>query len=152
MITVTQPTEVFTGASPVQATRDAAATQPVEASSTRLESAANMTATRPVEAPGTGRSATQLVETPGVRMDTQPVEAPGARTNVCTQLTSTGSGDIGVVDRSLSSTRTVAAATGVSDTEDELHSEPESPAAVSDREVLSDRDPVRDDKHDQGHS
>ena len=35
--------------------------------------------------------------------------------------------------------------TGVSDTEDELNSESESPAAVSDQEVVSDRDPAKDD-------
>ena len=49
MMLVTQPAEVFTGASPVQATGDVATTQPVEAPGTRLESATNMTATRPVE-------------------------------------------------------------------------------------------------------
>ena len=45
---VTQPAEVFTGASHVQATRDIAtsmtATQPVEAPDTKRESAASMTA------------------------------------------------------------------------------------------------------------
>ena len=59
-----------------------------------------MTATRSVEAPGTGMSATQPAEAPGVRMATQPVEAPGARTDVCTQPTGTGSGDVGFVNRS----------------------------------------------------
>ena len=45
----------------------------------------------------------------------------------------TGSRDVGAVDRSLTSKRTVAATTGVSDTEDELDSELESPAVVSDQ-------------------
>ena len=129
-MSVTQPAEVFTSASPVQGTRDVAATQPVEAPSTRLESAANMNATWPVEAPGTGRSATQPVEAPGVRTATQTVEACSARTDVCTLPTGN---DVGVVDWSLISTRTEAAPTGVSDTEDEMDSEPESPAAVSGR-------------------
>ena len=87
-----------------------------------------------------------------MRMATQPVDVPGARTDVSTQPTSTGSGDVGVVDRSLTSTRTVTATTAMSDTEDELDSEPESPPAVSDREMLSDSDPARDDKLDQEHS
>ena len=39
-----------------------------------------------------------------------------------------------------------------SDTEDDMASEPESPAAESDREVLSDRDPVKEAKLDQEHS
>ena len=50
---------------------------------------------------------------------------------------------------SLTSKRTVAATTGVSYLEDELDSESESPAIVCDREVLSDRDPAKDDKLDQ---
>ena len=133
----------------VQATGDVAATQPVEASGTRVESAVNTTATWPVEAPGTEKLATQPVEAPGARTATQPVEVPGARTDVFAQPTSTSSGDAGTVDWSLTSKRTVVATTGVSDTEDELDSEPESPAAVSDREVLSDRDPPKDDKLDQ---
>ena len=58
------------------------ATQPVEAPSTKGESAARMTATRPVEAPGTMRVETQPVEVPGAWMATQPVEAPGARPEV----------------------------------------------------------------------
>ena len=42
------------------------------------------------------------------------------------------------MDRSLTSKRTVTAAnTGVSDTENELDSEPESPAVISDQEMLS---------------
>ena len=149
MMSVTQPAEVFTNASPVQATGDVAATQPVKAPGTRVERAANMTATWPVEAPGTGKSAIQPVEAPGVRTATQPVEAPGARTDVFAQPTGTGSGDVGGVDWSLTNKRPVAATTGVSDTEDELDSELESPAVVSDREVLSDRDPAKDDKLDQ---
>ena len=136
LMSVTQPTEVFTGASPVQVTGDVTATQPGEAPSTRGKSAATTTATWPVEAPGTGRSATQ------------PVEALGASSDVHFQPTSTGSTDGSAVDRSLSSSRTVADSTGVYDT-DELDSEPESPAAMSDREMLSDRDPVKKDKLQQ---
>ena len=56
------------------------------------------------------------------------------------------------VGRSLTSTRTVTDNTGVSDTEDEMASEPESPAAESDWELLSDRDPVREDELDPEHS
>ena len=48
---VTQPAEVFTGASLVLATGDVIATQPGEAPGTTRERAATMTATRPVEAP-----------------------------------------------------------------------------------------------------
>ena len=77
MMSVTQPAEVFTGASPVQATGDVTATQPGEAPSTMRESAATMTATQPFEAPGTGRLGTQPVEAPGARTATQPFEAPG---------------------------------------------------------------------------
>ena len=54
-MSVTQLSDVFTGPSPVQATRDVTATQPVEPPSTMMGSAASMTATRPVEAPGIGR-------------------------------------------------------------------------------------------------
>ena len=125
-MSVTQPNKVFTVGSPVQATRDVSATQPVEASGTMRGSAANITATQRVEAPGT------------VRIATQPVEALGARSDVDR-----------AVDRSLTSKRTVAAKIGVSETEDELDSEPESPAVVSDREVLSDMDPAKDDELDQ---
>ena len=78
MILVTQPAEVFTGASPVQAINDVTATQPGEAPGKRGKRAATRTATWPVEAPGTGRSATQDVKAPGARMATQPVEAPSA--------------------------------------------------------------------------
>ena len=67
---------------------------------------------------------------------------------MCTQHTGTGS-DVGVVDQSLTSTRTVAATTGVSDTEDEMDSEPESLAAVSDWEVLSDSEPVKEDNMEE---
>ena len=147
MMSVTQPTDVFT--SPVQATGDVAATQPAEAPGTRVKSTVNMTATRPVEAASTGKLAIQPVGVPGVRTTTQPVEAPGARTDVLAQPTGTSSGDMSDMDRSLTSKRTVAATTGVSDTEDELDSELESPAVVCDREVLSDRDPAKDDKLDQ---
>ena len=125
MMPVTQPAEAFTGASPVQATRDVTATQPVEASSTRGKSAATMTST-------------------------QPVEAPCASTDV--QPASTGSKDGSTVDQSLTSTRTVTDITGVSDSEDEMASELESPAAESDREFFSDRDPVREHKLHQEHS
>ena len=105
---VTQPTDVFTGASPVQATGDVTAsmtaTQPVEAPHTKRGSTASMIATRPVEAAST------------VRLATQPVEAPGARSEVHSQPTGTGSVDVSAVDQSLSSKRTVAAAnSGVSD-------------------------------------
>ena len=124
MMLVTQSAEVSTGPSPVQATMDVTATQPVEDPSTRVESAANMTAT-------------------------QPVEAPGARTDVFAQPTGTGSEDVGAVNLSLTGKRTVAATTGVCDTEDELDSERESLAVVSDREVLSDRDPAKDHELDQ---
>ena len=72
------------------------------------ESAANMTATHPVDAPST-------------RMATQLVEAPGAKTDVYSQPTGTGNGDGSAVDRSLTSSRTVAPDnTGVSDIDDEL--------------------------------
>ena len=129
--TVTQPAEAFTGTSPVQATGDVAAstraTQPVEAASTKRAVAASMTATRPVEAPGTVRVTTQL-----------PVEAPGARSEVHSQPTGTSSVDVSDVDWSLTSKGNGAADnTGVSDSEDELNSELESPALVSDQEVLS---------------
>ena len=43
----------------------------------------------------------------------------------------------------------MAATSGVSDIEDELNSEPESPAVVCDQESLSDRDPVKDGDLDQ---
>ena len=152
MMSVTQPAKVSTGVSPVQATRDVTATQHGEAPGTRGKSAATMTATRPVEAPGTGRSATQSVETPSARTATQLVEAPGASSDVQFQHTGTGSGDGSAVDQSLTSTRTVIDNTGVSDTEDEMASEPESPAAESDRDLLSDTDPVKEDKLDQEHS
>ena len=96
---VTQPSEVIvTGASSVQATRDLAA---------------SMTATQPVEAAGT------------MRLATQPVEAPGATSEVLSQPTGTGIVDVRLVDQSLTSKKTVVAATtGVSDSEDDLHSEP----------------------------
>ena len=85
-----------------------------------------------------------------MRTATQPVEAPSARSNVHSQHTSTSSGDGSVMDRSFTSKRTLAADnTGVSDMEDELCSEPESPDVVSDWEVLSDRDPAKDDELDQ---
>ena len=103
MMSVSQPTELITGAIPLQASGDVAATEPVEAPSRRMESAVKMTATRPVESPGTRKLATQ------------PVEAPGARTDVQSQPTSTGSLDMSAVDQSLTSKRTVADNTGVSD-------------------------------------
>ena len=80
MMLVTQPAEVFTGTSPVQATGDVIATQSGEAPGTMRESAATMTAARLVQAPGPGRLATQPVEAPGARTATQPFEAPGAKT------------------------------------------------------------------------
>ena len=149
MMSVTQPAEDFTGASTVQATGDVTATQPVEAPSTMRESAATMTATQPVEVPGTGRLATQPVEAAGARTATQPVEASGDRTDVHPQPTHTGSGDGSAVDRSHISGRTVAHNTGVSDIKDELCSELKSPDVASDQEVLSDRDPTKDDELDQ---
>ena len=82
LMSVTQPAEVFTGASPVQATGDVTAAQPGEAAGMRGKSAANVTATQPVEAPSTGRFAAHPVEAPGVRTATQPVEAPGASSDV----------------------------------------------------------------------
>ena len=137
MMSVTQA-EIFTGVSPIEAMGDVSATQLVEALGTMRESAATLTATWPVEAPSTGRFATQ------------PVETPGARTDVHSHPTGTGSGDGSVVDRSLTSNRTVAAdSTGVSDIEDKLCSELESPDVASDQEVLSDRDPAKDDKLNQ---
>ena len=131
---VTQSAEVFT--------------QSGEAPGMTRESAATVTATRPVESPGTGSFAAQSVEAPGARTATQPFGAPSARTDVHSQPTSTFSGDGSAVDRSLTSSRTVADNTGVSDMEDER----ESPDVVSDREVLSDRDPAKDDKLDQERS
>ena len=123
MMSVSQPAEVFTGVSPVQATRDVTATQPGEAPSMMRESAATMTATLPVDSPG-------------ARMATQPIEAPGARSDGHSQPTGTGSGDGSAVDRSLTSSRTVAADnTGECDIEDELCSELASPDVASDREV-----------------
>ena len=83
-------------------------------------------------------------------MATQPAEAPGARSDVHSQPTGTSSGGSCALDRSLTNKRTVAADnTGVSDMEDELYSEPESPDVVSDWELLSDRDPAKDDELDQ---
>ena len=143
---VTQPVEVFTSASPVQATGDIAAsmtaTQLVEAPGTKRGSAASMTTTRP----GIVRVATQPVEAPSAWKATQPIEAPGARSEV----QPTGSVDGSAVDRSLTSKRTVADDnTGVSDTEDVLNSEPASPAVFSDQEVLSDRGLPKDNELDQ---
>ena len=136
MVSVTQPVEVC--ASPVHSTGDITATQPVEAPDMIWESATIMTATRPVEAPSTGR------------FSTQPVKAPCATADVLSQPTGTSSGDGSAVDRSLTSSRTVAADnTGVSDIEDKLCSELEFPDVASDREVLSDRDLAKDDKLDQ---
>ena len=142
-MSVTQPTEDLTGASPVQATEDVAAsmtaTKPVEASGMMRGSAASMTATWPVEAPGT------------MRIATLPDEDPSARQEVHSQPT--GSLDVSAVDQSLTSKRTVTAAnTGVPVTEDELNNEPESPAVVSDQEVLSDRNPAKDDELDHKYS
>ena len=77
---------------------------------------------------------------------------PGASSDVQLQPTGTNSKDGSTVDLSLTSSRTVTDNTSVSDTEDEMASEPESPAAESDRQLLSDRDPVREDKLDQEHS
>ena len=146
----TQPTEVFTGNSPVQATGDVIATQPVEAPSTMKVSATSMTATLPVEALSTVRVATQLVNAPGAWTATQPGLASGTRSEVHSQPTGIGSVDVSAVDRSLISKRTATAAnTGLSDTEDKLNSEPESPVVVSNLEVLSDREPPKDDELDQ---
>ena len=77
---------------------------------------------------------------------------PGAFSDVQLQPTSASGRDGSAVNRSLTSTRTVADNTGVSDTEDKMASEPESPTAESDREILSDRDPVKEDELDQEHS
>ena len=69
------------------------------------------------------------------------------------QTTGTGSFDVRAVDRSLTSKRSVTATnTDVSNTEDELNSEPESPAAVSDPEIVLDRDPAKEDKLEQDFS
>ena len=79
---VTQPSEIVTtDASPVQATRDVAA---------------SLTATQPVEAPGVK-----------MRGATQPVEVPGARPVVHYQPTGTGSEEVRPVDQSLTSKKTV---------------------------------------------
>ena len=101
---VTQASEFsITGASPVQATGDVAA---------------SMTPTQPVEAPSTKmRGATQPVEAPGGRIATQPVEALGARDEVKYQPTGTGSEIVRPVEQSFTSKKSVpATATGVSDT------------------------------------
>ena len=97
---VTQASEVIvTGASPVQATRDVAA---------------SMTATQPVEAPGTKiRVATQPVQSPGTRIATQPVEVPGARSEVYSQPTRTSSVYVRSVNKSLTSNKTVPVASTV---------------------------------------
>ena len=108
MMPVTQPAEVFTGASPVQAIRDVTATQPCEAPGTRGKSAANMTATQLLRLPVQGRSAIP------------PVEVPGASSDVQFQPTGTSSRGGSAMDRSLTSTRTVTDNSGVSDTEDEM--------------------------------
>ena len=105
-----------------------------------------MTATQPVETPGMKmRVATQPLEAPGAKIATQPIEAPSARSEVLSQPTSTSSVDLRPVDQSLTFRKTIAAAnTGVSDSEDDLHSKPESPAAVSDQGDLSDRNTPKD--------
>ena len=70
-----------------------------------------------------------------MRAATQPVDS--VRQEVHSQPTSTCPLDGSSVDRSLASSRTVAADnTGVSDMEDELCSKLESPDVTSDREVL----------------
>ena len=51
-------------------------------------------------------------------------------------------------DQSLTSRKTVAV-TGVSDSDDEPHSEPGSPAGGSDQSELSDRDTPKDEGLDQ---
>ena len=91
---VAQPTEVFTGASPVQATGD-------------------VTATRSVEAPGTRKLATQPVEAPGARTDVHSQltsTSSGDASAVDRSLTSKRT--------------VAADNTGVSDSEDELNHEP----------------------------
>ena len=75
----------------------------------RRESGATMTATWPVEAPSTGRYTIKSVEAPSARMATLSVEALGASTDVHSHPTVTGSGDGSAVDRSLTSSKTVAA-------------------------------------------
>ena len=98
---VTQPTDVFTGASPVQATENIDAnmnaTQPVEAPGTMMGSAASMIATQPAEAPSTRRLATQPVEALGAR-STQPIEAPGAGSEVHSQPACTSSVNVSAVE------------------------------------------------------
>ena len=106
---------IVTGSSPVQATG---------------EVAVNMEATQPVEAPGTRKG--DVIN----KNATQPVEAPCASSDVQFQPTDTTCGDGSAVDRSLTCTRTVAENTGVSDSEDEMASAPESPAAESDRNFV----------------
>ena len=91
-----------------------------------------MTATRPVEAPGVRRLATQPVEAPGAGPEVLPI--------------GTGSVDVRP-DQSLTSETTVSII-GVSDSDDELHSEPGSPAGGSVQGKLSDRDTPRDEALD----
>ena len=76
---------------------------------------------------------------------TQPVEAPVARSEVHSQPTGIGSVDVRP-NQSLTSRKTV---TGVSDSNDELHSEPGSPDGVTDQVELSDRDTSKDEGLDQ---
>ena len=108
---VTQPSEVFsTGASPVQASRDVAA---------------SLIATQPVEADG-------------AKVATQPVEAPGARSVVHSQPIGTGSEDVRLVDPSLTSKKTVPVGLLVCRltlTQKMTYSDPGSPAGTSEEQV-----------------
>ena len=113
----------LTSASPVEATR---------------EVAASMIATQPVEDPNTK-----------MRVAAWPVEGPGARSEVHSQPKGTGSRDVRPIDQSLTSKKTVpVAATSVSDSDDDLDNEPDSSAGVSDQDELSDRDNPKDEELD----
>ena len=99
-----------TGASPVQASRDVAA---------------SLIATQPVEADG-------------AKVATQPVEAPGARSVVHYQPIGTGSEDVRLVDPSLTSKKTVPVGLLVCRltlTQKMTYSDPGSPAGTSEEQV-----------------
>ena len=80
--------------------------------------------------------------------------APGARSVFHSQHIGTGSEEVRLVDQSLTSKNTTSVdGTGLSahsDSEDDLHSEPYSPAGTSEEQgVLSDRDTPGDGDLDQ---
>ena len=126
---------IVTSSSPVQAGEVAGnmkATQSVEAPSTKRGDVINKNTTQPVEASSAGTA-------------TQPVEPPGAGPEVL--LTGTSSAAVHL-DQSLTSGKTVTSA-GVSDSEDELQSDPGSPVDGKVQEVSPDRDIVKDETADQ---